>query len=56
MNKKTLSYTLGCTVCRNGSLLTGKALFLSHVSSCVNMASEKIWTLMNSSGILRDVK
>jgi len=39
----------------NGCLPTGKALFLYHVSNNINMASE-IWTLMNPSGILRDVK
>jgi len=37
-----------------GRLPTGKAFSSSHVSSSVNMASE-IWTLMNLSGILRDV-
>jgi len=41
---------------QNGRLLTGKAFCLSHVSSGINMALEKIWTLMNPPGILRDVK
>jgi len=40
---------------QNGRFLTGKAPSLSHVSSKINMASE-IWTLMDPSGILRDVK
>jgi len=38
-----------------GHLLTGKALFLSHLSNNINMASE-IWTLLNPSGIHQDVK
>jgi len=40
---------------QNGRLPNGNALSLSHVSSNTNMASE-IWTLMDQSGILREVK
>jgi len=39
----------------NGGLTNGKALYLSHVSSNMNMASE-FWTLMDPSGILCDVE
>jgi len=40
---------------QNGCLPTGKVPPLSRMSSNINMASE-IWTLMNPSGILRDVE
>jgi len=50
------SQALSMSWCRNGRLPTGKAFSLSHLSSRVNMASEKISTLMNPPGIHRDVE
>jgi len=40
---------------QNGRLPTGTVHFVSHVSSNIDAASN-IWTLMDPSGILRDVE